>query len=280
MAPHDHEAAALALAAGGIAVLPLRGKIPLTEHGLRDATVNPAVIRRMWARWPAANVGAAVPDDVVVIDIDPRHGGSNSIRGLEDEHGPLPTTLTCRTGGSDAGRHLWFRRPPGELHLHPRPGIDLRIGGAHYVVCPPSIHPESGRRYTWVRRSCPIAAMPSWLAAVVVKPKPTVVRPRPLPRCAEERRPGDVFNEAATWDDVLLPAGWAKVARSGANTYWRRPGKSSGWSASTGGTGDWLFVFSTATAFEPEKGYSKFAVWTILNFAGDFAAAARSLRSA
>ncbi len=277
MAGH-HQYAALAYAANGLAVLPLRGKIPLTAHGLKDASVDPQVIRRMWSRWPSANVGLAVPDDDVVIDIDPRNGGDDSLLELEIEHGPLPTTLTCLTGGTDGGSHRWFRRPPGELLLHPRPGIDLRT--KHYVVAPPSVHPESGRRYTWVQRSCPIAPMPAWLAAVVVKPKPPSVRPRPLPGCRDEVRPGDAFNDTATWDDVLVPAGWVKVARTRANTYWRRPGKSSGWSASTGGAGDWFYAFTTSTCFEPERGYTKFAAWAILNHGGDFTAAARALRSA
>ena len=41
---------------------------------------------------------------------------------------------------------------------------------------------------------------------------------------------------------------------------------------------DLLYVFSSnAAPFEPEKGYSKFAVYALLNHGGDFTAAARAL---
>jgi hypothetical protein len=62
-------------------------------------------------------------------------------------------------------------------------------------------------------------------------------------------------------------------------TYWRRPGKRGpGHSATTNYRGlDYLYVFSVATVFEPEKAYSKFAAYTILEHGGDFSAAARTL---
>jgi putative DNA primase/helicase len=38
-----------------------------------------------------------------------------------------------------------------------------------------------------------------------------------------------------------------------------------------------LYVFSTSTVFEAEKGYTKFSAYTLLNHNGDFSAAAREL---
>ncbi len=40
---------------------------------------------------------------------------------------------------------------------------------------------------------------------------------------------------------------------------------------------DLLYVFSTSTAFESEKGYTKFSAYALLNHQGDFSAAARAL---
>ncbi|MDQ3306172.1 MAG: bifunctional DNA primase/polymerase [Actinomycetota bacterium] len=54
-----------------------------------------------------------------MIDVDPRHGGNASISNLEGEHDLLPTTLTCRTGGSDGGLHLWFRRLSRAIRISP-----------------------------------------------------------------------------------------------------------------------------------------------------------------
>lgn len=92
-------------------------------------------------------------------------------------------------------------------------------------------------------------------------------------------RPGDLFNQAARWEDILCPHGWRLVRRVNEVGQWRRPGKKGpGISATTNyASNDLLYVFSTATIFEPERGYTKFTAYTILEHAGDFSAAARAL---
>ena len=89
-------------------------------------------------------------------------------------------------------------------------------------------------------------------------------------------RPGDDFNDRGDVRDVLTQHGWSLV-RSGENEYWRRPGKTSGWSATL--KGRVLYVFSAnAAPFEPSRAYSPFAVYALLNHGGDYETAARSLR--
>lgn len=91
-------------------------------------------------------------------------------------------------------------------------------------------------------------------------------------------RPGDAFNERATWAEVLEPWGWTRVGSRGGVTSWRRPGKEQGISATTGYAGtDLLYVFTTSTAFESERGYSKFSAYGLLNHGGDFLEASRAL---
>jgi hypothetical protein len=93
-------------------------------------------------------------------------------------------------------------------------------------------------------------------------------------------KPGDDFNAKATWQEILEPRGWKIVYTSQGVTYWRRPGKDTGISATTGrNDGDNLFVFTTSTTFEAEKPYSKFAAIAHLDHNGDFSQAARALRS-
>ncbi len=94
------------------------------------------------------------------------------------------------------------------------------------------------------------------------------------------QRPGDRFNETATWEELLVPRGWQWVRRLGDTWYLRRPGKNRGQhSATLRLSTDRLFVFSEeAYPFEPFKLYDKFAAYAVLEHGGDFSAAARALR--
>lgn len=94
---------------------------------------------------------------------------------------------------------------------------------------------------------------------------------------AANGRPGDDFNERGDVRELLRRHGW-ELVRGGENEYWRRPGKDQGWSATL--RGRVLFVFSSnAVPFEPDRAYSPFSVYTLLEHAGDFAAAAAALRT-
>ena len=145
-------AAALRYAARGRPVIPVRAKVPLTAHGCRDASADADVIRAWWRRWPAAGVAIATgrASGLVVLDVDPRHGGDDSLRELAARVGGLPDTPTCLTGGG--GAHHYYRHPadrdvPCRVALGGYGGLDLR-GEGGYVVAPPSPH-ASGRAYAW-----------------------------------------------------------------------------------------------------------------------------------
>src|SRR5690242_19263286 len=60
------------------------GKHPHTAHGVKDASTSDYVIRGWWTRWQDANVGIAtgVASGLVVLDVDPDHGGEDSLREL------------------------------------------------------------------------------------------------------------------------------------------------------------------------------------------------------
>ena len=102
-----------------------------------------------------------------------------------------------------------------------------------------------------------------------------------LPPTGEERtgKPGADFNQRARWGDILLPHGWTELyTEKNGTTHWRRPGKREGVSASTNhGGSDLFYCFSSSTPFDTERGYSKFAVYAILNHNGDFKDAAKRL---
>ena len=163
--------AALAYAARGWSVIPIepRGKRPLVAWlDFQNRIADASEISDWFKQHPDANVGIVTGriSQLVVVDIDVRHGGLASVERLEREHGPLPRTVAAATGGG--GRHLYFAHPGGLMQnrvgIHP--GIDLRADGG-CVVAPPSVHP-SGHRYAWsaghAPDQCPVAQLPLWLS--------------------------------------------------------------------------------------------------------------------
>jgi hypothetical protein len=162
--------AAIAYADRGWSVIPIepRGKRPLVPWlEFQQRRASAAEIDAWFDRWPAANIAIVTGrvSGLVVLDLDPRHGGQASIERLRDEHGPLPRTVEAETRGG--GRHLYFAHPGGPLanRVGLLPGIDLRADGG-CVVAPPSLH-ASGRRYRWAADRAPddlpLAATPHWL---------------------------------------------------------------------------------------------------------------------
>lgn len=163
----DH---ALFYVARGFSVIPIEpgGKRPLIRwQRFQSERADEVMIRRWLRRWPQANLAivTGAVSDLVVLDVDPMHGGDDSLAALERRFGKLPETVEVLTGGG--GRHVWFRHPGGFFpnRVGIRPGLDIR-GDGGYVVVPPSLHP-SGRRYVFEVDHHPeeveLTALPAWL---------------------------------------------------------------------------------------------------------------------
>lgn len=172
-------AAAWELAGAAWEVFPCKwagpaAKAPMTVNGHLNATTDPDLIKLWWTKWPHAMIGARVPNNCIVIDIDPRNGGS--LEALTDQVGDLPETLTVWSGRHDGGRHLYFLRPAGPLTSTRLPkGIDLKVNG--YCIMPPSIHPTSGLPYRWQDEDASALPMPAKLAELLrPAPRPPIVR--------------------------------------------------------------------------------------------------------
>lgn len=186
---------------------------------------------------------------------------------------------------------------PGNTKLARRPGANDTVevlaetrGEGGFVVTAPShgtTHP-SGRPWQMLMGSAitiPTITMEERNAIHSVfrafDEMPAKIAPAVLPNKDQSLdKPGDDFNAKATWKEILEPKGWKVIFTANGVTYWRRPGKDSGVSATTGrNDGDNLFVFSTSTTFESEKPYSKFAAFAHLEHHGDFSQAAKALKS-
>jgi len=156
------------------------GKHPYTQQGFKVATTDEAIIRDWWAKWPKANIGIATGKEsgLVVIDVDPRNGGNESLRQLEEIHGELSSGLIVQTGGG--GQHIYFTYPDKGIDLKIDNklgvGIDIKADGG-YVVAPPSLH-ASGKEYrraTSDSHTVVPSPMPEWLTDMILKPKPETV---------------------------------------------------------------------------------------------------------
>ena len=155
-------------------VIPMRAydKRPIInwqQYQQRRATEQE--INQWYQRWPEANIGIVTGSIscIVVLDIDPAHGGDKSLASWEKQYGSLPETVEVTTGGG--GRHLYFQHPGGVVRNRAgvAPGIDLR-GDGGCVVAPPSIH-TSGKHYVWIEGRGPgsikPAPMPVWLLQLI-----------------------------------------------------------------------------------------------------------------
>lgn len=122
------------------------GKHPTTANGVKDASGDEADIRRWFGNGIAFNIGIAAGSfsGLVVLDIDPKNGGYESIKQFT-----IPPTLEVITGSG--GKHYYYALPEGvEIRNSAgklAAGLDVR-GENGYVVAPPSIH-ASGNEYRW-----------------------------------------------------------------------------------------------------------------------------------
>jgi len=150
------------------------GKHPILAKWPERASLSGEQAQKWWTARKAANVGIATGKDsgLVVLDIDPRHGGNESLAALIAEHGPLPPTPVCRTGGG--GEHYYFAAPSEPLQSSAGllgKGLDIRAEGG-MVVAPPSDH-ASGAPYVWSVSPSDEgpAAVPGWLLSRVASRK-------------------------------------------------------------------------------------------------------------
>jgi len=152
--------AALALFKLGYYVFPCvpGEKRPLTEHGLKDATRDPATIRRWWHDNPMANLAVDCGRSKwVVADLDVKDGKDGPTEWYElgvDDSGTLEATTP--TGGIHKvykSNGAPIRNSVGKL----APGIDIRAEGG-YILVEPSVTADG--EYTWDASSHPEDMVP------------------------------------------------------------------------------------------------------------------------
>lgn len=167
------------------------GKHPIaTAWQLNYLSTMPEVYAA-WAARPQANVGVVTGSvsGIWVLDIDPKHGGLESLAGLEMAHGALPKTYMVRTGSG--GLHFYFQltdidfdltNTTGRIGGRLPPGMDVR-GRGGFVVAPPSVSGYGGYGALadpdMPHLVGPVMQAPIWLTEMQ-RPK-AYVRPEILP---------------------------------------------------------------------------------------------------
>ena len=159
------------------------GKHPALNAWNTDSSNDVNKIDSWWRTNPVYNIGVVCNlSGLVVIDVDPRHGGLASLDKLEELLGEtLPKTVEAITGAYTMGgkvlrgKHIYFKCSPneklvGNLKANDLPGIDIKHNG--YVLMNPSNH-LSGVTYEWAPGCAPweieVTEIPDFLLKVLRK---------------------------------------------------------------------------------------------------------------
>ncbi|MSS84989.1 DNA primase [Actinomycetaceae bacterium WB03_NA08] len=309
-------AAALALTNAGVSIVPtLPGgekkpampwkpytqKRPTLEQVTQWYTQNP--------HWGIAAISGQVSGNLIMVELEGRAAGEfAALKELAHDSG-IGTLWDKATAG-------WFEASPtGGLHwfvrsTEPVPGnqklaraadklvlAETRGENGYTIVAPtgpehhtlnrpwtllaggprtiPVLTPEELTDFLTLFRTLDQTPPPPAATGGPISPFPVTTSP------GGRLKPGDDYENKVGWAEILTPHGWVVAFQRGQTIYWRRPGKNTGMSATTGNATDRdrLYVFTTSTEFEAETPYTKFGAYALLNHAGDHAAAAKQLAS-
>lgn len=90
------------------------GKHPRIKSGLNDASTDLKIIEKWWTKWPDANIGIKTGkhSNLLVVDIDPRHGGHESLNCWNERFGNI-SSAQVYTGGD--GLHFYYTQNNEQL---------------------------------------------------------------------------------------------------------------------------------------------------------------------
>jgi hypothetical protein len=159
---------------GGLALLVVdAARRPLTAHGVHDATTDLNNLADQLERWPFADFALAVPETVVVLDLDEKNG-KHGLADFGRLDGRDPHLVdTPQAISPSGGLHLLFATMgatyPNAIAIKGT-GVDIRTRGG-YIVLP---GPDNGRH--WLKRlsTTPLEPAPAWLADALYRDRPVI----------------------------------------------------------------------------------------------------------
>lgn len=161
------------IAKAGLILIPLNGKAPVQKGWVDRAYINDDTLQQ--AKRTGCNLGARLTDEHLVIDVDPRNGGDESLARLSSAIGIALADWTPATRTGSGGLHLWMKKPADlgvQGKLKDFPGIDLKTKGGQ-VVAPGSVHPDTKALYVLDDPFDELSALPDLpkkLADLIRKP--------------------------------------------------------------------------------------------------------------
>lgn len=288
----------------GVSLIPVRDKqqgdyLPKTPYrGWKEAQTTPLTLSDLWTQLDAHKTTAVaiicgkVSGNLEIIDIDVKYKpGIDAVvfMAIQSLYPDLYQRLRIHKTPS-GGYHILYRttqevpgnkklagrfKTPEELTLQPKPKqvnfIESR-GEGGYAVAPPSLN------YT-VLQDVPIPII-TWedrcaidsicRAHSEITEIATPYKPTQSDNGYYDENPFDHFNGSEEGEQVLISGGWkAMAAKSNTFTWYTRPGKDSGVSASFNKAKRVYYIFTSSTEFDESKGYNPATVLSILQHGGD-----------
>jgi hypothetical protein len=166
----------LRYAAHGLRIFPVNAaKRPLVAHWRDDASSEPATIEDWRQKWPHCEFGWALPEGIVVVDIDVK-GGRNGYADFERLAGCDPReVITPSASTPSGGMQLFYAasKPYKNQVAIAGTGIDTRALGGYVVL------PLEGNGREWRREliGATLLPAPAWLDRAL-KPAPLILAPR------------------------------------------------------------------------------------------------------
>ena len=183
--------------------IPVRGKKPVPAGCTGEAGVVDGDKVMLWMNDPAwANqnvalraegwIGIDIDDGYEYTRVNPETGeseiavkdGAAQLAELESRLGPLPVTISSTSRGQDSPSRIYLFRIPEPMQVfESKPAADIEtIQRRHrYMVCWPSLHPDTKQQYAWYDQEGHLMAGPphlddleylpeAWLEFLSVKP--------------------------------------------------------------------------------------------------------------